>query len=181
MLWLKCYVLLWSTSREGKFVSVQVNLYFLIMMDKLLLWELSISTVNAAGKKLSFKSLITKLFLSDQESQNYCWRHDHFIWYHLSTVMEKEGYLCRQHVRTGDSKWQRNSWGLCLKHDKKSDWHSAGHWGSYQIPKVLGFVMAAFRFSSQCCYRLCCMTEEHLIWKTGMMNTAFFISFFLCI
>lgn len=43
-----------KASHRGKFVSLQVNLYFLIMMDKLLLWELSISTVNAAGKKFKF-------------------------------------------------------------------------------------------------------------------------------
>jgi len=55
---------------RGNTVSLQVNLYFLIRWTSccgILLWELSISTVNTVRKN---DSLITKLFLSDQENQS---------------------------------------------------------------------------------------------------------------
>lgn len=76
-----------KTSSRGGFVSLQVNLYFLIQWTSccgMLLWELPFSTVNIVRKNYS---LITILFLSDQENQSYFWRYDHFIWYHLSMII----------------------------------------------------------------------------------------------
>lgn len=160
-----------KVSYRGKFVSLQVNFFAAVvtcccgncLFQQRILQEkkTSVSYLNRFSVSRKSKSLL---------EMGPCPQ---------SSFGEKEKYKCMWCVRARSAKWHRNSWRLCLKENKNCVWHSARHCRVHYIPKILEFLVATFRFSSQYCYRLHCRSEEHLIQSTRMVIYAFFLLFCL--